>query len=72
MTMMKTMTTKDKFKGLLPERKKKIEDRTKELSQCVCRKPLLLYVPPGKVATMFCPVHGDFDIHGGPEYRCAL
>ena len=37
------------------------------LIECVCNKPLMLYVAPGKVVWMDCPKHGKFAVHGLPQ-----
>lgn len=31
---------------------------------CVCRKPMLICIPPGKHIHINCPVHGDVKLYG--------
>lgn len=57
------MTKKWPAKPFFPECPRPRENRN-----CVCGKPLLLYVPPGEVAHP-CPVHPEYAIRG-QEIRC--
>lgn len=38
--------------------------RPEFLGQCICRGPMLVYIPPGEHVHIQCPVHGDVVIRG--------
>jgi hypothetical protein len=33
-------------------------------NKCICRKPLMICIPPGQHIHIHCPVHGDVKIYG--------
>ena len=55
-------------------------DRPK-VDRCICRKPLMICIPPGKHIHIQCPVHGDVKIYGprihwmapiSSDFRCSV
>ena len=34
------------------------------IDRCICNKPLMICIPPGKHIHIHCPVHGDVKIYG--------
>jgi hypothetical protein len=44
-----------------------IPKRPRPNANCICNKPLMIYIPPGSHIHINCPVHGDKVIFG-PDY----